>query len=226
MASGAATVADVVSGLDDLDGAQAADLEARRGAQAAAPPANRRRRRAGCAKRRGRAAAARAEQDAQQDVIIAGLVGGGSGGLTPLVFAAREGDIECGAGCCSTAGADVNQTTEYGWTPLLVATNNRNYKLGAYSSSAARIRTSPNKGGWTPLYLATDNRNIEGGDYPVPKPDMDHLEYIKLLLKHGANPNSAGQGKHAEPHDLHDAVVLRSPAPLRSCGRRSRATSS
>ena len=26
--------------------------------------------------------------------MIAGLVGGGSGGLTPLVFAAREGDLE------------------------------------------------------------------------------------------------------------------------------------
>jgi hypothetical protein len=40
------------------------------------------------------------------------------------------------------------------------------------------------------LYLATDNRNIEGGDYPVPKPDMDHLDYIKILLDHGANPNA------------------------------------
>src|SRR5207247_9054541 len=47
-----------------------------------------------------------------------------------------------------------------------------------------------NKGGWTPLYLATDNRNIEGGDYPVPKPDMDNLEYIALLLNHGADPNA------------------------------------
>jgi ankyrin repeat protein len=46
-----------------------------------------------------------------------------------------------------------------------------------------------NKGGWTPLYLATDNRNIEGGDYPVPKPDMDHLEYIRMLLDHDADPN-------------------------------------
>ena len=66
-----------------------------------------------------------------------------------------------------------------------------------------------NKGGWTPLYLATDNRNIEGGDYPVPKPDMDHLEFIKLLLDHGANPERARQGQHADPDHLHDAVVLR-----------------
>src|SRR5262249_44898912 len=47
-----------------------------------------------------------------------------------------------------------------------------------------------NKGGWTPLYLATDNRNIEGGDYPVRKPDMDHLDYIKVLLDRGAAVNA------------------------------------
>ena len=79
--------------------------------------------------------------------------------------------------------------TEYGWTPLLVATNNRNYKLGALLLERGANPNMPNKGGWTPLYLATDNRNIEGGDYPVPKPDMDHLEYIKLLLNKGADPN-------------------------------------
>ena len=82
------------------------------------------------AARQRRPAADQAAQDANQDVIIAGLVGGGSGGLTPLVFAAREGDIET-AKVLLDAGADVNQATEYGWTPLLVATNNRNYKLGA-----------------------------------------------------------------------------------------------
>jgi ankyrin repeat protein len=39
------------------------------------------------------------------------------------------------------------------------------------------------------LYLATDNRNIEGGDFPVPKPDIDHLDFIRFLLERGANPN-------------------------------------
>src|SRR6185312_14896205 len=37
---------------------------------------------------------------------------------------------------------------------------------------------------------ATDNRNIENGDYPVRKADMDHLEFIKLLLDKGANVNA------------------------------------
>ena len=88
------------------------------------------------------------------------------------------------------AGADVNQTTGYGWSPLLVATQNRYYKLGAFLLDHGADPNLANKGGWTPLYLATDNRNIEGGDYPVRKGDMDHLEFIKLLLDKGANVNA------------------------------------
>ena len=88
------------------------------------------------------------------------------------------------------AGADVNQVTGYGWSPLLVATQNRYYKLGAYLLDHGADVNLANKGGWTPLYLATDNRNIESGDYPVRKGDMDHLDFIKLLLDKGANVNA------------------------------------
>jgi ankyrin repeat protein len=122
------------------------------------------------------------------DVVVAGLVGRGGGGLTAMVFAAREGDLES-TKVLAAAGADVNQTTEYGWTPLLTATNNRHYKLATWLAEHGGNVNQPNKGGWTPLYLATDNRNIEGGDYPVPRPDMDHLDFIKTLLDRGADPN-------------------------------------
>jgi ankyrin repeat protein len=128
------------------------------------------------------------DQD-DDDIIVAGLVGSGGGGLTALIFAAREGDSES-ARLLLDAGADVNQTTEYGWTPLLTATNNRHYRLATYLIERGADVNLANKGGWTPLYLATDNRNIEGGDYPVPKPDMDHLEFIRILLDRGANPNA------------------------------------
>jgi ankyrin repeat protein len=122
------------------------------------------------------------------DVVVAGLVGKGGGGLTAMVFAAREGDLES-TKLLAAAGADLNQTTEYGWTPLLTATNNRHYKLAAWLVEKGANVNQANKGGWTPLYLATDNRNIEGGDFPVPKPDMDHLDFIRILLDHGADPN-------------------------------------
>jgi ankyrin repeat protein len=133
--------------------------------------------------------AAQDDDDDDAEVVVAGLVGGGGGGLTPLVFAAREGDIES-AKKLLDAGAPIDQQTEYGWTALLTAVNNRNYQLAKMLIERGANVNLANKGGWTPLYLATDNRNIEGGDYPVPKPDMDHLALIELLLQKGADPNA------------------------------------
>lgn len=110
------------------------------------------------------------------------------GEITPLVFAVRANNLDA-VKVLLEAGADINQTTGYGWSPLLVATQNRYYKLGAYLLEHGADVNLANKGGWTPLYLATDNRNIESGDYPVRRGDMDHLEYIKVLLAKGANVN-------------------------------------
>ena len=50
--------------------------------------------------------------------------------LTALIFAARENDLES-AKLLIAAGANVNQASKFGWTPLLTATENRNYKLAA-----------------------------------------------------------------------------------------------
>jgi len=141
------------------------------------------------------AAAAAAADDAADDA------GGGGGGrgrnqgppdggqLTALTIAARSNDLES-VKALLAAGADVNQTTGYGWSSLLVATQNRYYNLAAYLLDHGANVNLVNKGGWSPLYLATDNRNIESGDYPVRKSDMDHLAFIKLLLAKGANVNA------------------------------------
>jgi uncharacterized protein len=110
------------------------------------------------------------------------------GGLTPLLFAARQGDLAT-VKALVEAGADVNGTSEFGWSALLVATQNKYYRIGEYLLQHHADPNIANGGGWNPLYIATDNRNIEGGDYPVRKPDMDHLDFIKELLAAGANPN-------------------------------------
>ena len=111
------------------------------------------------------------------------------GELTALVYASRAGHIEA-ARVLLEAGADVNQVSRYGWSPLLAATQNRSYQLARFLIENGADVNIANKGGWTPLYLATDNRNLEGGDYPTRRPDMDDLEFIRLLLDEGADPNA------------------------------------
>jgi ankyrin repeat protein len=128
------------------------------------------------------------EPEGEADGPRAGLVGGDGGGLTPLIYAAREGCFEC-ARVLVESGADVNQWSHHGWTPLLTATNNRWFELGVYLIEQGADVNLANEDEMSPLYLATDVRNIEGGDYPVPDPDMDTLEYIRILLENGADPN-------------------------------------
>jgi ankyrin repeat protein len=140
------------------------------------------------------AGGAAADGDQNDDAFVAAFGRGqpqpkDGGALTPLVIAARSNDIDS-VKILLAAGADVNQVTGYGWSPLLVATQNRYYKLGAYLLDHGADPNLANKGGWVPLYLATDNRNIESGDYPVRKGDMDHLDFIKLLLDKGAKVNA------------------------------------
>jgi ankyrin repeat protein len=110
------------------------------------------------------------------------------GALTALVYAARTGSIDA-ARALLEGGADVNQTTRYGWSPLLAATQNSNYQIAKFLIEHGANVNLANKGGWTPLYLAVDNRNIEGGDYPVRTADMDSLAYITYLLDKGADVN-------------------------------------
>ena len=111
------------------------------------------------------------------------------GALTALVYAARTGKVDA-ARALLDGGADVNQTTRYGWSPLLAATQNQNYQMGKFLIERGANVNLANKGGWTPLYLATDNRNIEGGDYPTREADLDSLAYITLLIDKGANVNA------------------------------------
>jgi ankyrin repeat protein len=113
-----------------------------------------------------------------------------AGGLTPLIFAARAGCIEC-ARALIKGGATVDLEDPEGVTPLLVALDNLHFDLAAFLLSAG---ADPNKWDWrgrSPLYLAIDMNTLPHGGRPD-RPSFDRLtglDVARLLLKAGANPN-------------------------------------
>ncbi len=165
---------------------------------------------------------AAADDDQGDDPPVRGQAKDG-GELTALIYAVRSNDVESVKELLA-AGADVNQVSGYGWSPLLVATQNRYYRLGAFLLNNGADPNLANKGAWTPLYLATDNRNIEGGDYPVRKGDMDHLDFIKLLLAKGANVNARVKDNTESQRSSQTSGWMRM-ARRPSCGHRNPATS-
>jgi ankyrin repeat protein len=109
------------------------------------------------------------------------------GGLTALLFAARQGSPDC-VRALIAAGADVNQTSADGSSPLLVAVQNGYYDIALYLLDHGANVNLANSKGWTPLYLAVKIRNQETTAIPGPGTD-GVLDFIQTLLDRGANPN-------------------------------------
>ncbi|MDR2214353.1 MAG: ankyrin repeat domain-containing protein, partial [Nevskiaceae bacterium] len=113
-----------------------------------------------------------------------------AGGLTPLIYAARQGCLAC-AKLLVEAGANVNLADPQGVTPLIVASQNFSFDVASYLLSKG---ANPNKWDWwgrTPLYMAVDLNTIpHGGRSDLPSLDeTTNIELIDQLLKAGANPN-------------------------------------
>jgi len=109
------------------------------------------------------------------------------GGLTPLLFAVREGSLEC-VRLLAEKGADVNQTSVDGSSPLLVAVQNGFYGVAHYLLDHGANINLGNAKGWSPLYLAVKNRNQDSTAIPAPESDGS-FDFIKTALEHGADPN-------------------------------------
>jgi ankyrin repeat protein len=110
------------------------------------------------------------------------------GGLTALLFAVREGSLDC-VRILVAKGADVNQAAVDGSGPLLVAVQNGRYDVARFLLDHGADPKLTNAKGWTPLYLAVKNRNQESTAIPGPSTD-GVLDCITALLDHGADPNA------------------------------------
>jgi uncharacterized protein len=113
-----------------------------------------------------------------------------AGGFTPLLYAAREGCVEC-AKHLAEAGASLNLGDPEEVSPLLLSVLNGHYDVAAYL-----IQKGASVGKWdwygrTPLYAAVDMNTIPRGGRPD-RPSLDtttSLQIIEQLLAAGANPN-------------------------------------
>jgi ankyrin repeat protein len=114
-----------------------------------------------------------------------------AGGLTPLLYAAREGCVEC-ARVLADAGADVNLADPEGISPLLMAVTNARWDLAALLIAKGATPNSWDHWGRTPLYAAVDLNTLPRGGRPD-RPSLDtttSLQVIEQLLAAGANPNA------------------------------------
>jgi len=113
------------------------------------------------------------------------------GGLTPLMFAAREGCAQC-AQHLIDGGADVDLADPKNVTPLFLAVDNFHFDTAKVLIEAG---ANPNKWDWqgrTPLYSAVDVNTLPRGGRPD-RPSTDEtpaIEIIRMLLEAGANVNA------------------------------------
>jgi uncharacterized protein len=113
-----------------------------------------------------------------------------AGGMTAMLFAAREGQAEAVTALLD-AGTDVNQTEGEGWTALLLAIANTHYGLAAKLIERGANPNLANEMGLLPLYATVEMRLPDITNRPLrpERDDMTSLQLIDVLLKAGANPN-------------------------------------
>ena len=125
------------------------------------------------------------------------------GGMTALMFASREGCLDCVAAMIEK-GAAIDLPDPEGVTPLLWAIWNTRFDAAKYLIEHGADVNRWDWWGRTPLYLAVDYVTLPHGGRPD-QPSLDEtlpIEIVRLLLEKGADPNPQ----------------LKMPAPMRATG--------
>jgi len=112
------------------------------------------------------------------------------GGFTPLLYAAREGCIDC-AKALLAGKADINLADPDRTSPLLLAIMNFHFDFAAYLIKAGADVDMWDLYGQSPLYVAVDMNTLPRGGRPdLPSEDaLTGLDVAKQLLAAGANPD-------------------------------------
>ena len=112
-----------------------------------------------------------------------------SGWLTPLMFAARENDLES-ARLLVKGGADINAQAGDGKDALSLALFDGSYDVADFLLDSHANVNQMDAQRFTPLFWAVDRRNMETAPNFPWMETRDPLPLIKKLLDSGANPNA------------------------------------
>ena len=113
------------------------------------------------------------------------------GGLTPLLFAARENCLAC-LPVLVEAGADLNATTPDGISAVVIALINGHFDVAGASVEAGTDPNLADYTGRTALYAAADFNTMVKSNRPAPKVlenRLTGLDVARVLLEHGAEVN-------------------------------------
>jgi ankyrin repeat protein len=113
------------------------------------------------------------------------------GGLTALMYAAREGCVDC-ARALVEGGADIDLAGSRNITPLIMALENMNFDTAAYLVEAGAAVDVWDWWGRTPLYMAVDMNTLPHGGRPdrLSTDTTPAIALVERILERGANPNS------------------------------------
>jgi ankyrin repeat protein len=113
------------------------------------------------------------------------------GGLTPLLYAARQGHFEAVHSLLEN-GASINELSGDKTTPLMMAVINGHFDLAMDLLERGADPKLATAAGGTPLYRVVDLQWAPKSFYPQPNARQERIGYLdlmKALLAHGANPN-------------------------------------
>ncbi len=114
------------------------------------------------------------------------------GGLTPLLYAVRQGHREA-VDVLLDRGADINQASADKTSPLMMAVINGRFDLAMDLLDRGADPKVTTMAGGTPLYRVVDLQWAPKSFYPQPSTKQEkvtYLELMKALLTRGANPNA------------------------------------